>query len=185
MDRFVCVRIPQANTIDLARFQFDFDQSFAAFLMNPDGTLYGRFGTRSGRDNEEDDISLEGLHDALAGALAMHEDYAKVKPSLAGKQVSDPRFSRPAQYPSLRGRFGLRIDYQAQNVAKTCMHCHQIGEAERQVFRLEGKPVPDDVMFPYPHPKTLGLTMDPTRSARGRGCRGRIGRRPCRVRARR
>ena len=26
-----------------------FDQSFAAYLMNPDLTIYGRFGTRSGR----------------------------------------------------------------------------------------------------------------------------------------
>jgi len=27
MDRFVCVRIVQANTIDLTRFKFDFDGS--------------------------------------------------------------------------------------------------------------------------------------------------------------
>src|SRR5436189_1767388 len=33
LDRFVCVRIVQANTIDLTRFQFDFDESFAVFLM--------------------------------------------------------------------------------------------------------------------------------------------------------
>src|SRR3954454_161292 len=63
MDRFVCVRIVQANTIDLTRFKFDFDQSFAAFLMNPDLTIYARFGTRSDR-KEARDISLKGLRKA-------------------------------------------------------------------------------------------------------------------------
>src|SRR5262245_6723799 len=47
LDEYVCVRIVQANTIDLTRFQYDFDQSFAVILMNVDGTIYGRFGTRS------------------------------------------------------------------------------------------------------------------------------------------
>jgi len=68
MDRFVCVRIVQANTIDLTRFKFDFDQSFAAFLMNPDLTIYARFGTRSERD-EARDISLKGLRKAMEAAL--------------------------------------------------------------------------------------------------------------------
>src|SRR5438270_633798 len=36
LDAFVCVRIVQANTIDLTHFQYDFDESFAVVLMNPD-----------------------------------------------------------------------------------------------------------------------------------------------------
>jgi hypothetical protein len=71
LDQFVCVRIVQANSIDLTRFQYDFDQSFAIVLMNPDGTIYGRFGTRSERP-ESEDISLEGLRKALAAAMRMH-----------------------------------------------------------------------------------------------------------------
>jgi serine protease Do len=71
LDQFVCVRIVQANTIDLTHFQHDFDQSFAAYLMNPDLTIYGRFGTRSGR-LEHEDISLEGLRKAMEAALQMH-----------------------------------------------------------------------------------------------------------------
>ena len=64
LDEFVCVRIVQANTIDLTHFQHDFDQSFAAYLMNPDLTIYGRFGTRSERP-EYEDVSLEGLRKAM------------------------------------------------------------------------------------------------------------------------
>src|SRR5436190_1326803 len=44
LDQFVCVRIVQCNALDLARFQHDYDLSFASFLMHPDGTIYGRFG---------------------------------------------------------------------------------------------------------------------------------------------
>ena len=32
LDEFVCVRIVQANTMDLSHFQFDFDLSFAVLL---------------------------------------------------------------------------------------------------------------------------------------------------------
>src|SRR5690349_10089446 len=71
LDKFVCVRIVQANAIDLSRFQHDFDLSFAAYFLNPDGTIYGRFGTRSDRP-EEEDISLEGLREAMQGALRIH-----------------------------------------------------------------------------------------------------------------
>src|SRR3954462_12478746 len=91
LDRFVCVRIVQANTIDLTVFQHDFDQSFAAYLMNPDLTIYGRFGTRSARP-EHEDLSLEGLRKAMEAALRMHRDFQEVRPSLAGKQVRQDRF---------------------------------------------------------------------------------------------
>ncbi len=159
LDEFVCVRIVQANTIDLTRFQHDFDQSFAAYLMNPDLTIYGRFGTRSGRP-EHEDISLEGLRKAMQAALRMHRDYPGVKPSLAGKQVKQARFKTPRDYPSLSGKYGETIDYEGK-AAKSCMHCHQVREAERLVYRSAREPVPDEVLFPYPDPAVLGLKMDP------------------------
>ena len=59
LDEFVCVRIVQANAMDLAHFRFDFDLSFAVFFLDADLTIYGRFGTRSDRP-EEEDISLPG-----------------------------------------------------------------------------------------------------------------------------
>ncbi|WP_152053379.1 Trx7/PDZ domain-containing (seleno)protein [Tautonia marina] len=165
LDRFVCVRIVQANDIDLTRFQFDFDQSFAVILMNPDSTIYGRYGTRSERP-EEEDISLSGLRKAMEAALEMHEDYPAVKASLAGKQVQDrqARYATPRDYPSLAGRYDSRLDY-AGEVARSCMHCHQVREAERLVFRTAGEPIPDEVLYPYPDPAVLGLKLDPTEIA--------------------
>src|SRR3954469_10403997 len=159
LDEFVCVRIVQANTIDLTRFQHDFDQPFAAYLMNPDLTIYGRFGTRSGRP-EHEDISLEGLRKAMEAALRMHRDYQGFKVSLAGKQVRQARYRTPRDYPSLAGKYGEKIDYE-EKTAKSCMHCHQIREAERLVYRAAKEPIPDEVLFPYPDPAVLGLKMDP------------------------
>ena len=127
--------------------------------MNPDLTIYGRFGTRSGRP-EHEDISLEGLRKAMEAALRMHRDYRAVKPSLAGKQVKQARYRTPRDYPSLSGKYGEAIDYEGKT-AKSCMHCHQIREAERLVYRTAREPIPDEVLFPYPDPAVLGLKMDP------------------------
>jgi len=159
LDEFVCVRIVQANTIDLTRFQHDFDLSFAAYLMNADLTIYGRFGTRSGRP-EHEDISLEGLRKAMEAALELHRIYASVKSSLAGKQVKQTVYKTPNNFPSLAGKYGESINYTA-NTARSCMHCHQIRDAERLVYRRAGKPIPDEVLYPYPDPEVLGLKIDP------------------------
>lgn len=48
----MCVRLLQMNGVDLKRFQFDYDQTWCAFFMNADGTIYGRYGTRAGRGNQ-------------------------------------------------------------------------------------------------------------------------------------
>src|SRR4051812_24823266 len=121
LDQFVCVRIVQANTIDLTRFQHDFDQSFAAYLMNPDLTIYARYGTRSERP-EWEDISLEGLRKAMEAALRLHRNYEHVQSTLAGKQVKPTRYKTPRDYPGLAGKYGTTLDYEGQ-VARSCMHC--------------------------------------------------------------
>src|SRR4051812_33813523 len=121
LDEFVCVRIVQANTIDLTHFQHDFDQSFAAYLMNPDLTIYARYGTRSERP-EWEDISLEGLRKAMEAALRLHRNYEHVQSTLAGKQVKPTRYKTPRDYPGLAGKYGTTLDYEGQ-VARSCMHC--------------------------------------------------------------
>jgi hypothetical protein len=158
LDQYVCVRIVQANTLDLSHFQDDFDQSFAVFLMNPDLTIYGRFGTRSDRP-EHEDISLQGLRKAMAEGLRIHKAYAALKPTLAGKQPGPVKFQRPLEFPSLSGRYQESINY-SENTARSCVHCHQIHDAEREYYRRSGGSMPDPVLFPYPDPSVLGLKMD-------------------------
>lgn len=163
LDAFICVRIVQANTIDLDHFQHDFDLSFAAYLMNPDLTIYGRYGTRSARP-EHEDITLAGLRKAMEAALRMHRNYRAIKPTLAGKQVKPAQYRTPRDYPSLSGRYGERLNYEGQ-VAKSCMHCHQVREAERLVYRTAREPIPEEVLYPEPDPAVLGLKLDPAQMA--------------------
>jgi hypothetical protein len=165
MDQFICVRIVQANAMDLTLFQFDYDLTFAVFFMNADKTIYGRFGSRSDQKDAARDISLEGLRAALAAALELHKNYPANRASLAGKQARPPRFNTPDEYPSLRGKYQPKLDYEGK-VVQSCMHCHQVREAERKWWRAESKPMSEDVIYPWPMPSLIGLECDPTSKAR-------------------
>src|ERR1043166_4014771 len=136
MDRFVCVRLVQGNALDLSLFQFDYDLTFAAFFMNADRTIYGRFGSRSEREDATRDLSIDGFRKALAAALELHKHYPANKASLAGKQPKPARFKTPDEFPLLHGRFQAKLDYEGKLV-QSCMHCHQVREAERHFYRDE------------------------------------------------
>lgn len=164
LEKFIRVRIVSTNGLDLSLFQFDTDQSFAAFLLNADGTIYGRYGTRSHRTYWSDDVSVEGLAKALDAALALHAAYPANKADLAGKRGPAPEFATPEKYPGLKDKFTASLDFQG-GVAKSCIHCHQIGEAAKSLARSRG-PLSDDVLFPFPHPKAVGLILDPKETAK-------------------
>jgi serine protease Do len=48
---------------------------------------------------------------------------------------------------------------------QSCIHCHMIGDAQRALDRGRKQPIPEQVLFSYPHPKTLGLILDPRERA--------------------
>lgn len=164
LQRFVCVRQVSTNGLDLKTFQFDTDQSFAAFMLNADGAIYGRFGTRSHRTEWIQDVSLEGLAAALEGALELHAHYPSNRDLLAGKYAGRATFERPEQYPGLRDKYTSQLAA-AGNVVASCIHCHQIGDAERDLRRSRQQPIPDETLFPYPHPEIVGLKLDPRKRA--------------------
>jgi serine protease Do len=163
LDKFVCVRIVQANNLDLSLFQFDYDQSFHAIFLNPDRTIYGRFGTRSARE-EDEDMTMQGLRAAMLAVLNMHDNYPANRASLAGKQGHPVEYRVPEELPSLKGKYTDKLNYEG-NVVASCIHCHQVRDSERALFRTARKPMPEHVVFPYPLPDVLGLKMDGDRAA--------------------
>ncbi len=165
MEQFVRVRVVQGNALDLSLFQFDTDLTFAAFFLNADRTVYGRFGTRSEQKRADKDITLEGFREALAGALELHRNYPTNKPALQAKQPLPVKFKTPEQYPGLAGKFTATLDYSTGKVARSCIHCHQVGEAQRKLFRADSQPIPDDVLYPWPVPDVVGLSFDPKAKA--------------------
>jgi hypothetical protein len=166
MEQFVRIRIIQGNGMNLSIFQFDYDLTFAVFFMNADMTIYGRFGSRSDHEAMKD-ISMEGFRKALEAALELHREYPANKAALAGKRGPAPRFNVPEAYPSLKGKYNPYLDYEGQ-VAKSCIHCHMIGAAERQVFRSANQVIPDNVLYLWPMPDVVGLTLDPREKAKVR-----------------
>ncbi|MEZ6142985.1 MAG: Trx7/PDZ domain-containing (seleno)protein [Zavarzinella sp.] len=164
LKKFVCVRIISTNSLDLNVFQYDTDQSFAVFFLNADKTIYGRFGTRSHRTNWVGDVSIDGLKKAMNGALNLHQNFATVRPSLLAKTGPKPMYPTPVQFPNLKGKYEATINYNNQ-VARSCIHCHQIGEAVRDTYRVRKQAIPEELLFPYPHPKMFGLVMDPKEKA--------------------
>ncbi len=164
LDQFVCVRQVSTNGLDLRTFQYDTDQSFAVFMLNADGTIYGRFGTRSHRTEWLEDVSLAGMAKALKGSLELHKNYPNNKQMLAGKRGEPLEVDSPEKYPALKDKYTNALNYQG-NVVQSCIHCHQIGDAQRQFYRAAGKPLPEKLLFPYPHPKSIGLILDPEEMA--------------------
>lgn len=164
IDQFVCVRLVKANDLDLTRFQFDYDLTFAVFFANADGTIYGRYGTRSSVKDATREMTLAGLAKSMAAALTLHKRYPANKKFLAGKQPVEVKFKKPSDYPSLRGKIAKSLNYQGA-VTKSCLHCHQVRDAERQIFRDAGKPIPDELLFPQPSPQVIGLSFDPRERA--------------------
>jgi len=164
LEQFVRVRVVGTNGLDLSLFQFDTDQSFAVFLLNADGTIYGRFGTRSHRTDWLGDVSIDGLAKALEGTLALHKAYPANKASLAAKRGPAPEFASPEKFPSLKEKYKSTLNYEG-NVVQSCIHCHQIGDAVRELAVKSNEKLADEVLFPYPHPKSLGLILDPKEMA--------------------
>ena len=158
MDQFVLVRLVKCNALDLATFQFDFDLTFSVFFLHADGTILGRYGSRLQREADHD-ISMDGLRRSIESALWLHKNFDTYKKPLAAKTGPPPRYPVPEKYPALAGKYTAKLDYE-NNVAHSCIHCHQIRDSELRLFRDGGKPIPDEVLYPWPAPGVVGLELD-------------------------
>jgi serine protease Do len=163
LSNFVCVRVVHANGLDLSRFQFDYDQSWAVFFMNGDGTIYGRYGTRSHEHESADDVSLDGFLDSMQLTLSLHAKYPQVRESLLGKTGPVAQIARPEQFPRLKEKYNSELNYGSE-VARSCIHCHQVGEVLRENLWAQKKSLPTEWIYAYPHPKIFGMIMDPAKA---------------------
>ena len=156
LEKFVCVRIVQANGMDLSLFQFDYNLTWAVVFLNADRTVYGRYGSRSSHDPNKD-MSIESFRKAMEGALELHAGYPANKASLGGKTGPKPRHPTPEGYPTLKKFYTPVI---TPGKPDSCMHCHQITNNEFRFYRGARQPIPDETLFDYPMPDTLGLSLD-------------------------
>jgi serine protease Do len=129
--------------VDLHLFEFDFDLTWAAFLMNHEGKIYGRFG---GRDAKGADTrnTLAGLRFAMEAALAEH------------RKVPNAKVERPGRKP-------LFIENApTAKIYRGCIHCHQVKEILRQDEINAGAWLRESI-YTYPLPENVGITLDLSR----------------------
>jgi len=164
LEQFVCVRLINANALDLTLFQFDYDLSFSTMFFNGDGTVYGRYGSWTHQKNSQDK-TIAGYKRALEAALEIHRKYPENKSLLAGKQGAPTPFKNPLEIPELAGKYKRDLDWQGK-VVGSCVHCHQIGEAIRSSYRDQKQPMPVEWIYPWPSPEVVGLSLAPDQIAR-------------------
>ena len=159
MSKFVCVRVVQANGMDLNLFQFDYDMSFAVNFLNADKTVYARYGSRRGNEEiADDEMSMEGLRDTMQGVLKVHQGYPENKANLLGKQPRPVAIAVPEAHPLLE-KYASKIDYDGK-VSGSCIHCHQIRDVERQATREAGGLLSHKTLTPWPMPSVIGFELD-------------------------
>jgi len=164
LDQFVCVRLINANAIELAKFQFDYDLSFSTLFFNADGTLYGRYGSWTHQKDPQEKTTV-GYKRSLEAALAVHTAYPVNKAALLPKQGGPVPFAMPVEIPGLAGKYKRDLDWEGK-VVGSCVHCHQIGDAYRRYHRDAGRPLPNDLIYPMPMPETVGITLEPDQVAK-------------------
>ncbi|MFO0968844.1 MAG: PDZ domain-containing protein [Gemmataceae bacterium] len=128
--------------LDLRIFDFDYDRSWMALFIAPEGRVLGRFG---GTDLEGAK-RLSAFHLALKNALARHA--SRRKDGL-------PAGALPAE------------DYASARKAppRSCIHCHHVHEFQRADALPKGAWTPAGE-YRYPEPAALGLTLDPEDASR-------------------
>jgi predicted metalloprotease with PDZ domain len=97
--------------------------------------------------------------------LDIHRNYPANKAALAGKQGIATPFRTPIEIPGLAGKYELGLNWTGK-VVQSCVHCHQIGEAFRETFRKTKQPMPSDLVYSWPSPEILGLTLAADQIAR-------------------
>lgn len=157
LDKFICVRVIQAWGLDLARFQFDYELTWAALFVNADGAVYGRYGMRRSHEKAGQDVSAAGFRKAAEGALELHSGYPGNANELEGKRGPKPPWPTPEAFPALKGRPNMKP---ATGERAACIHCHQVYEGELWSIRDEKQPVTDRLLWPYPAPEEVGLELE-------------------------
>ena len=179
LEKFVTVRCVQMGGVDLDLFQFDPMLSWSVFFLNGDKTIYGRFGSahtdakRSKKDSNRNH-TLAGLKAAMQGALSSHESYTKypgrwkrrVAATLAGKQGTPWPWKHAEKTPAARKHKRHKRIKHSERDTKGCVHCHEIQRLMIDSYFMTGKPIPDAMLWMYPHPEWIGITLDRDHRAR-------------------
>jgi hypothetical protein len=136
----VLVEIDNMRGVNLKVFDFDYDLTWAAFFLNSDERVLGRFGGRLPDDSDKYK-SLGALRVAMEAALQHHR---QAPPT--GK-VNERPVRTIEQFPSA-----------ARLSPSSCFHCHNVYDHRRQSLQSADKWTRDEVWV-YPPPENVGWSL--------------------------
>lgn len=140
------MRVTDLRGVDLERYSFDFDLTFAALVAHPAGPVLHRYG---GRDHHSADARLT-MTSFVRFLEAAHARYA----AHVVEERVPPRPSRTLDdIPVWRDKMAKR----PQPLA--CYHCHYVFDAEREQRRAEGT-WSRELIWRWPTPERVGITLD-------------------------
>src|SRR5690349_16073452 len=133
------------NGVDLSRFEFDYDTTWAAFFLDADLNVYSRYGGRDG-GSPEGRMSKESLLTTMGEVLEVHER-RKRAPVAADLHPPPKPTTTPEEIPLLA------------EAHQGCVHCHQIQEYRLLQAFHDGRFQPAQ-LFGYPLPENIGLHFE-------------------------
>jgi hypothetical protein len=143
---FVLLRVVNMKGVDLDLFRFDYDLTFAVLMMDAEGGVYSRFGTRDFKNapSGSELMSIAGLKGAMREVLALH-------------RAAPPPPSRP---PGKGATLEDIPSFQKSKAARgDCYHCHFVSSFRLRELRSRGE-FRKDLVFRYPQPESIGLTLE-------------------------
>ncbi|MEO1616320.1 MAG: Trx7/PDZ domain-containing (seleno)protein [Planctomycetota bacterium] len=152
-EKFISVRQVEMKGVDLTQFQFDHDLNWAAMFLNADGTVYARYGTQSAEGADEYN-SVKGLVATMNRVLELHKEYPRNKSLFVGKKPDPKPWKTAMQMPTLVPK----LLKGGQTTRTNCIHCHNIHDAENELWQKEGS-IDKDNLWRYPLPENIGLEM--------------------------
>lgn len=178
LERFVPVRLTSMKGVDLNRFRFDYDQTFAVLMMDAEGYTYSRFGSNDEK-GDAGRMSVAGLKHAMEGVLARHRtrngtlkrpDRTPTPLATGGNRpVAAPaaaKNSSKAAETSSKAAFAI-ADYPAfaktKMAQQACYHCHYANDARFLQSRADGT-FRKSMLFQYPFPENIGITLEVDRN---------------------
>ncbi len=132
--------------VDLALIDADFDLTWNALFLTPEGRTLGRFGGRDA-DTPAKYHTLAGLKHALVENLKRFQTADRKPP--------------PKKMPTYAEDFPAADKLPAN----ACIHCHHVNEFRRDYLRGRNEWTLDNVWV-YPQPENIGLTLDPEQGNR-------------------
>ena len=142
--------------VDLTRFQFDFDLTWAALFLDAEGGVYARYG--SGATDDMRYMSIEGLRRTMERVLAAHRARAGqgTPPWAVARRGPAPRWKTPEDIPAsvMADRRGRDVD------DESCIHCHMVNEALLEIAARSKDYDPREFGTRYPPPEQFGIGLD-------------------------